>query len=403
MATSKSMARTGLVKIAGLALGCLAFFGRSFAFDTSECVEKTFVVTAYYSPETGQAFYYKKNVQEEKILNGEGKLGASWKKVFNGMLAWPATYDFGTVIYFPGRGIGEVADRGGAIVDNGIDIWMGKGEEWLIRALIFWKKTLSWFVCINPPNPPLPSEAGLKSRGTDYVLGFDRDRVPILKNFFDLSVRIQQLEKWRNDIWTWTLQKYLVKLGYLNKKYQNGNYDTHTKRAVCNYQVKKWIVKRNHPDCGKFGKVTRYSMKTTVEKKALLPQDLWATSSFADIINLAENYFPHPLTPSKDYSPNPSPARLDWSKIEGNSKNIFQFYRPYTKNQQNSEIKILQTFLQGEKLFSGKVDGIYSQKVIGAVFDFQKKYGILSDASDASLKWYLGPTTRKKMNEIRNK
>jgi 3D (Asp-Asp-Asp) domain-containing protein len=32
------------------------------------------------------------------------------------MLAAPVTYPFGSVIYFPGIGIGEVADRGGAIV-----------------------------------------------------------------------------------------------------------------------------------------------------------------------------------------------------------------------------------------------------------------------------------------------
>jgi hypothetical protein len=34
-------------------------------------VEKTFIVTAYYSPESGQVFYYKPSYEEEKILNGE--------------------------------------------------------------------------------------------------------------------------------------------------------------------------------------------------------------------------------------------------------------------------------------------------------------------------------------------
>ena len=50
------------------------------------------------------------------------------------MLAAPASYAFGTVVYFPALGVGEVADRGGAIVEAGerghaydrIDIWMGK-------------------------------------------------------------------------------------------------------------------------------------------------------------------------------------------------------------------------------------------------------------------------------------
>jgi hypothetical protein len=46
-----------------------------------------FTVTAYYSPETGQIFYYKPSFQEEITLNGEGEIGASGKKVFTGMLA----------------------------------------------------------------------------------------------------------------------------------------------------------------------------------------------------------------------------------------------------------------------------------------------------------------------------
>ncbi|MEI6773785.1 MAG: hypothetical protein WCL18_03010 [bacterium] len=48
-------------------------------------------------------------------------------------------------------GVGEIADRGGAIVLSGergqkydrIDVWMGKGEEGLIRALTFGKKNMT--------------------------------------------------------------------------------------------------------------------------------------------------------------------------------------------------------------------------------------------------------------------
>ena len=45
--------------------------GFTQAFDTSKCEERAFTVTAYYSPESGQIFYYKPNFQEEVILNGE--------------------------------------------------------------------------------------------------------------------------------------------------------------------------------------------------------------------------------------------------------------------------------------------------------------------------------------------
>ncbi|MEI6118483.1 MAG: hypothetical protein WCP92_04555 [bacterium] len=57
------------------------------AFDFSGCEERAFTVTAYYSPESGQVFYYKPTFLDEVTLNGEGYFGASGKKVFNGMLA----------------------------------------------------------------------------------------------------------------------------------------------------------------------------------------------------------------------------------------------------------------------------------------------------------------------------
>jgi len=99
--------------------------------------ENYFVVTAYYSPLPNQKNYLKGNYEDEVILNGQGIAGASGKPVFSGMLAAPGKYSFGTKIYLEGLGIGEVADRGGAIVKAGergyehdrIDVWMGYGDE----------------------------------------------------------------------------------------------------------------------------------------------------------------------------------------------------------------------------------------------------------------------------------
>lgn len=133
-------------------------------------------------------------------------------------------------------------------------------------------------------------------------------------------------------------------------------------------------------------------MKLDVQNKWLLPEKLWETTTFDEIVKQA-----------KSYNSSASTTTNSVTKTVSVKANVFQFYRAYTKNQKSSEIEILQKFLQSEKLFSGKVDGIYSAKVMSAVFDFQKKYGILSDKSDAVLKWYLGPSTRKKMNELRNK
>ena len=77
---------------------------------------------------------------------------------------------------------------------------MGNGEEGLIRALTFGKKNMTGYVC---------KDSNIKFSSKDSILW---DSVPTLKYFFDIALWIQQLEEGRSDIWTRTLQKYLVKL-----------------------------------------------------------------------------------------------------------------------------------------------------------------------------------------------
>lgn len=380
-------------KLIVLIVVCSSLLGAVWAFNLSGCEEKTFTVTAYYSPQSGQVFYYKPSFQDEVILNGEWHIGASGKKVFNGMLAWPATYPFGSVIYFPGFGVGEIADRGGAIVLSGergqrydrIDIRMGRGEEGLIRALTFGKKEMIGYFCDN---------SIVKISPKDSLL---RGNVPVLKNFFDMAIRIQQLDVWRNDIRTRTLQKYLVKLWYLNKKYRNGFYEGNTKKALCNYQVRKRIISARSPDCGTFGKMTRYIMKLDVQERGLLPNDLYATGTFAAIIDLAKYYNGRPTESL------PVKGGNEGGFVEAKPTKVFSFYRAYTKWQQSSEIKILQNFLTAQWLYSGAIDSIYTKATMNAVYDFQKKYSLISDEDPLTLRGFLGPKTRAKINELRNK
>lgn len=77
---------------------------------------------------------------------------------------------------------------------------MGNGEEGLIRALTFGKKDMIGYFCDSSIVKASPKNSLL------------RENVPVLKNFFDMAIRIQQLDEGRNDIRTRTLQKYLVKL-----------------------------------------------------------------------------------------------------------------------------------------------------------------------------------------------
>ncbi len=119
--------------------------------------ENYFVVTAYYSPLPNQKYYFKGSYEADMKLNGRWVAWASWKPVFPWMFAAPKSYSFGTKIYLEWIWVGEVADRWWAIVSTDptesrwyqydrIDIWMGHGEEWLARALAFWKKTIKGYV-----------------------------------------------------------------------------------------------------------------------------------------------------------------------------------------------------------------------------------------------------------------
>ncbi len=104
-----------------------------------EAGKKTFLVTAYYSPLPDQSFYVKGSYEADIKLNGRGTNGADGTPVYTGMLAAPSSYPFGTKVKIPGLGVGEVHDRGGAIVTregyDRIDVWMGEGDEGLSRAL----------------------------------------------------------------------------------------------------------------------------------------------------------------------------------------------------------------------------------------------------------------------------
>lgn len=123
-----------------------------------------FYITAYYSPLPNQKKYsynvYKKRYRtfaEEKRLQWEWKKTASWKHVFEWMLAAPRNYSFWTKIEFKWLWVWVVEDRWWAIVNSWerwyeydrIDVWMWYWDEWLERALKWWKRKVLWKVVPN--------------------------------------------------------------------------------------------------------------------------------------------------------------------------------------------------------------------------------------------------------------
>lgn len=153
-----------------LLLLSLIFCNQSFADDknqSEEIILKKFIVTAYYSPQPDQNFYLRGNYEDEVVLNGEGKRWASGKWVYPWMLAAPKTYKFWTKIYLDWVWIWTVDDRWWAIVGSGsrwydwdrIDIWMWYWDEWLKRALTWWKRTVYWRIVSTNNEEVLPSIA----------------------------------------------------------------------------------------------------------------------------------------------------------------------------------------------------------------------------------------------------
>jgi len=111
-----------------------------------------FFLTAYYSPLPGQKRYTTWSYAWDVRLNWSGKRTASWKWVFEWLLAWPRNYDFWTKIEFEWLWVWVIEDRWGAIVNkwerghefDRIDVWMWYGDEWLERALKWWKRKVLW-------------------------------------------------------------------------------------------------------------------------------------------------------------------------------------------------------------------------------------------------------------------
>lgn len=128
---------------------------------TPEWENRTFIVSAYYSPLPGQKKYATWSYARDIRLNWQWTHWASWVAVHPWFIAAPSNYTFGTKIYIEWLGVGTVEDRWWAIVNawkrwhehDRLDIWMWYWDEWLTRALNWWKKTVSWkIVSKDSPN-----------------------------------------------------------------------------------------------------------------------------------------------------------------------------------------------------------------------------------------------------------
>lgn len=377
----------------------------SAAPDLSSCELRNFQITWYYSPLVDQEYYFQWDYDAETRLNGIWTHGASGRAVFNGMVAAPSTYAFGTQIYFPKYGRWQVEDRGGAIVEAGVrdniydrlDLWIGYGEEWLLKAVSLGFPTVQAYVC-----PP----------GTTSQLGFDHSQFTIYKNFFYTTLRFQQLWQWRDDPWVRELQSLLGRLWYMQDV--TGYFWEVTKKWLCMFQqVRLWMTAGSEW-CGHFWPTTRKALQQeinrigaaqTIEKLPAHEVSLivWESEGKDDDddsdTDVDETIVPQ-IESEKDREGNiiwdTDPENL--AKYRSGDA-IWYMYRRHIPYGENSrEVKLLQRKLQVMWHYRQDLNGIYDAYMREVVYELQRDHGVLTGDEGVQLRWYFGPGTRAAVN-----
>ena len=350
----------------------------SIAWAEKESEKNYFVVTAYYSPLPNQEHYLTWDYESEKRLNGQGIAWASGKKVFSGMLAAPSKYGFWTKIYLEWLWVWVVEDRGGAIVPAGqrgysydrLDVWMGYGDEWLKRALYWWKRTIEWNVVgkndainLDYNQIPAPSWAiqGLEKKYSKKNISVSQEKK---KDIFQVS-----LGKWSDKKLIQELQEILNELEYLKTDYKVGIYDSVTISSVYNFQ-KEFSIIQNESDlwAWSYGPQTRKKLEEVyweyLEKKA-------EHEAFLKVIsNLQESAF---LKAEKEVSDLWKPQIGDISP----------------------EVRKLQVILRNLWFFARNDTAIYGPVTQNALIEYQLNREIILEASEIWA-WNFWPMTRAK-------
>jgi peptidoglycan hydrolase-like protein with peptidoglycan-binding domain/3D (Asp-Asp-Asp) domain-containing protein len=309
---------------------------------------RKFLVTGYYSPLPDQSFYVRGSFEADVKLNGRGTNGADGTQVYIGMLAAPRTYSFGTKIKIPGLGVGEVHDRGGAIIIgkdyDRIDVWMGSGEEGLARALNWGARVVDGYIYgdsdevktgfdFNWVSPTLPEKMvnRLKGKTLQNPAVFDK---PITE------------KSGKSDIEQ--LQEALTTFGYYHGAV-DGVYNADTREAVLAFQLTEGIIPNaNSQGAGNFGPKTRSTLKERLE-----------------------NFNSEVLKEQK--------------RLEANRMLLAA---GLGKNAEGDDVTALQRMLWELGYYDGGLTGEYDSKTMDAVFEFQKAYGVVDSEYDKGAGYY---------------
>jgi len=307
-------------------------------------------VTAYYSPLPDQSRYTTGSYAWDIRLNGEWVTTASWKWVFQGLLAWPSNYPFGTKIYLEWFGIWSIEDRWGAIVKawerwysyDRIDMWMGYGDEGLDRALRWGKRTVTWKIVVPSATPTI-------SFPESQIGHIPKVTVNPEVAVFEDVVKVQEIFT-KAELYIWEV---------------DGKYES-IKNEIINFQLEEGIIQsENDEAAGWFWPKTiwalrnRFPSDTTIilrEEDALLFQK-YNHKSASEIYKLILEYWDLQVTPNS------------------NTETVMQ----------------LQELMKDLWEYSGSINGKYTS-IEWDLIRFQKKIGLIESASDWGAGYFWNKT-----------
>jgi peptidoglycan hydrolase-like protein with peptidoglycan-binding domain len=146
---------------------------------------------------------------------------------------------------------------------------------------------------------------------------------------------------------------------------------------VCALQLEYGIVwDSEDPLCGVFGQQTRTQLQKTLKEKSSQ-----LTTKTTTPIKAVE---PVKIAPTLQ-------QKKGWT--------VVRISRAYLVWESHPEIGQLQKFLKEQKMYAGEITNIYDKATLEAIYLFQLAHTILTDQSPVGIRWYLGPTTQKKLLE----
>jgi peptidoglycan hydrolase-like protein with peptidoglycan-binding domain/3D (Asp-Asp-Asp) domain-containing protein len=322
----------------------------SLADTDFEPYEDTFIISAYYSPLPDQRVYFRGSFEADKALNGNGTNGADGTQVYPGMIAAPKTYSFGTKLAIPGMGVGAIHDRGGAIVPAGergfkhdrLDVWMGKGEQGLARALQWGVRTVT-----------------VKVYPASYAIA-ENFSIPGFSDVFVADLKIGDSGETVK-----TLQAELKTYGYYQGNV-TGSFDEATKQALTAYQLARNLVaSANDSSAGMLSGTTRESFNSEAFRRSWkLPQSLLAKTNATSGSGAA------------------AVAKVAGNTVASTSTTNSRFSTTLSEGDKGDLVREMQTALTEVGSYECEINGIYDSQTKTCVLNFQKAQGVVTADSD---------------------